>query len=787
MSNTPPVNEVFSIPSMDCSEEFSLIQRGLKGTPGIRDLAANYLERQLLVSLDPTQVDRGRIEQRLREIGFPAVRRPEAGESSTDAGGGQFESVSQILRSAPLPGMIGAILLSLGFMLWLRGAYQSAAWASLVAALVCGWRVAEAGWRAARLRHLDMNALMTIAAIGAIALGDWHEAGTAMFLFSISIWLERISTGRARRAIQSLVELTPTVAHRLPSRSCCNHGHEQEHSGDPNQGDEEAARCETSDVPQSEQHQRDSDITCRRGLDRMHGRQIEDVDVSQLSVGDLLLVRPGERIPADGVVVEGDSDVDTASVTGESVPVDVVVGDTVFAGCLNGESSLMIRVSTPVSQSVVSHVGRLVELAHQSRAKTERFVDRFARFYTPAIVTLAVGIAIFVPLWMLGQGRDDWATQFPHWIRRALVILVTGCPCALVISTPVTIVCGLARAAQCGLFVKGGEYLEAAAGIDAIAVDKTGTLTLAAMNVSHVEVFGTATENRVLTIAAALEHHSEHPLARAIVRAARDRQLSIPEIEGFQSYRGMGVTAKAVGADVVVGSRRFLEESGCDFRDVHMIPASNPSPDDRKSSVWVAAGGRVCGCIRLADTLHPHAKEAIVRWRQLGVKRVVMLTGDRMDTAMAFAKQVGIDEVHSQLLPEDKMRLTQQIVATSPELAMIGDGVNDAPALATARIGIAIGQASDTALESADVVSISSDLRRVGDLLSLGKQTRTVLWQNVGTSLVVKFAVLTLATVGLATMWMAVAADVGVRLLVVANGLRLLRATVDSARPLVPS
>ena len=712
-AQSPPVltrsTTTLRVPALDCPEELGLIERGLQRVAGVGPLAPNYMQRTLRVEFDPARVSADQIVSEVNRIGFSA--------ETADA---ETKPVDGWTR----PRLRRTTLLGGGLLLIAAAAYFAAAPSMLVAALavlstlISGMPVARAALRAVRLRALDMNVLMTVAGTGAIATGEFFEAATAMFLFGVSLWLESFSLGRARRAVHALIELSPEVAHRLSQR----------------------------------------DATA-----------IEDVAPDELGVDDLVLVRPGERAPIDGLVVSGASAVDQAPITGESIPVDKSAGDRVFAGTLNGEGSLTVRVTHLARDSTLAAVGRLVEQASAARSPTERFVDAFARRYTPAVIGLAVLLAVLPPL--LATWGVAWAAAASswQWFHRALVLLVIACPCALVISTPVTIVCGLYRGARRGMLIKGGEHLENAARIHSLAIDKTGTLTSGAARVVAIEPSDVRTVDEVLQLAASLEQHSEHPLAAAILAAAAERGLSIPDAENFSALRGFGIEGTIGGRRYFVGSPRLFEQNGAASLE------DSPHAGEGATPAILICEQQLLGTIWLADALRDDARRAIDELRALDVAPIALLTGDRRAVAAHIAQQVGIDEIYADLLPEDKVATVQLLTASRPQLAMVGDGVNDAPALAASRLGIAFGsQASATALETADVVVMSPQLARLPELIRLGRRTRRILKQNITLALLVKALVLILAALGWATMWMAVAADVGASLVVIANGMRLL-------------
>jgi Cd2+/Zn2+-exporting ATPase len=536
-----------------------------------------------------------------------------------------------------------------------------------------------------------------------------------------------LSLARAQHAIRSLVELAPNVAHRLLERGTAT-------------------------------------------------ESVADVNPAELLVGDNVLVRPGERIPADGDVLAGESVVNQAPITGESVPVEKRSGERVFAGTLNGEGSLVLTVTRAANDSTLAHIARLVNEARASRSPTERFVDVFARRYTPVVIGLALAMMIGPPLLALAGVHWASAVGTLDWIQRGLVLLVIACPCALVISTPVTIVSGLHQAARCGVLVKGGEFLENSGNVRCVALDKTGTVTTGAMEVVGVEAFNGLSPDEVLRLAASLERHSEHPLARAISVAASQGGITTDATTTVTAVRGLGVRGEINGNNYFLGNARMFASP--DFRwsneDTRRLESVDVTAHNPTTMAWIGTADRLFGVIRLADRPRAGMREAIAQLRKLGVERIVMLTGDNAAVAQSVAREIGIDQVYSNLLPQDKIKRVQAL-SGSGRLAMVGDGVNDAPALAAADVGIALGgQSSDTAMETADVVIMSPNLSKVADLIRLGRRCRAILQQNIGFALATKLIVILLAAIGDATMWMAVAADVGASLLVIANGLRMI-------------
>jgi Zn2+/Cd2+-exporting ATPase len=575
-----------------------------------------------------------------------------------------------------------------------------------------GWYVFPKAWPALRRLRPDMNLLMTIAVIGAAVIGEWFEASTVSFLFGLSLALESWSVGRARRAVEALMDLTPTTVRLL------------EGSG--------------------------SEVV---------------VAASEVPIGSLFLVKPSERIPLDGDVVRGTSDVNQAPITGESVPVPKEAGAQVFAGSINGDGALEVRSSKAAGDTTLAQIIRMVGQAQNRRAPSEQWVEKFARVYTPVVLAAALSVAILPPV---------FAGGWREWFYRSLVLLVIGCPCALVISTPVSIVASLAASAKNGVLVKGGIHMEAPARLKAVALDKTGTLTLGQPHVVEVMPINGHTQEGLLARAAALESRSDHPLARAIVTRARERTIGFAVPDEFQIVQGKGAMGRFDGKLYWLGSHRYLEERGQETPEVHqrLIEMCGAG----RTAVVIGTSDHVCGFVGLADAVRPEARRAIQELRNAGIRHIVMLTGDNRGTAEQIAAQTGVDETRAELLPADKVAALDELVLRYGTVAMVGDGVNDAPAMGRATLGIAMGAAgSDAAIEAADVALMSDDLSKVPWLIRHSTKTLRIVRQNIALSLAVKgiFVVLTFA--GAASLWAAIAADMGVSLLVISNALRLIR------------
>ncbi len=577
------------------------------------------------------------------------------------------------------------------------------------------WFVLPRAWHAAWRLRADMNLLMTVAVAGAIALGEWFEAASVTFLFSLALLLEQWSLSRARRAIAALVETAPPTA-------------------------------------------------------RLIGEEAREVPVEQVPVGSGVLVRPGEKVPLDGRVLAGVSDVNEAPITGESMPRTKQPGDEVFAGTINGEGVLELEVTRPAANTTLARIVHVVEEAQARRAPSQQWVETFAQYYTPAVLALAVVIAVLPPL--LGQ---PWTP----WFYQALVVLVIACPCALVISTPVSIVSGLTAAMRHGVLIKGGRYLEEAARLRAVALDKTGTLTYGRPKVERIVCFEGHTADEVLSRAAAMEVHSLHPIAGAILRRSAADRVAVIQADNYRVLPGKGAEGTFDGRPFWIGSHRFLHEK-MTVEPARVHEEALRLEDAGHTVIAIGNDRHVCGLISLADEPRPAVRDAMLRLRRQGIEQIVMLTGDHAKTAALVAQAAGVDVFHADLLPQDKARHIESLRATHRHVAMIGDGVNDAPAMAAASLGIAMASlGSDTAIETADVALLSDDLAKVAWLIRHGRRTLRVVRENIGFALGVKALFLALAAAGAASLWMAIAADMGASMLVTFNGLRLLRNRQD--------
>ncbi len=581
-----------------------------------------------------------------------------------------------------------------------------------LAAVIGGYLPARTGVLAVlRARQLDMNILMTIAALGAIALGQLEEAAVVTFLFSLGNALQVLALDKTRSSIRSLMDLSPKEA-----------------------------------------------------LLRRNGGEIV-LPVAEICLDDTVIIRPGERIPMDGRVISGESSVNQAPITGESLPVVKKPVDEVYAGTINERGSLEIRVTRLAGDNTIARIIKLVEEAQGRRAPSQQFIDRFARYYTPAVILAAALVAAVPPL-MLGQ-------PFSRWFYEALAMLLVACPCALVISTPVSVVSAIGSAARNGVLIKGGAYLEEMGALSAIAFDKTGTLTHGRPRVTDVIPFADMNESELLSLAAGIESRSEHPLGEAIVRLAKERGLLIPAVSDFLAITGKGARGEIDGHLYFIGSEALLIEEGLLPGDIKNAVAGLQKQG--KTVMILSDQGHVLGLIAVADTLRGNSRQTLANLKKAGIAHLIMLTGDNDTTAREIAAHAGVDDYMANLLPDDKVRAVGDLLARHGKVAMVGDGVNDAPAMATATVSIAMGVAgTDAALETADIVLMGDDLSKLPSTVELSRRTVAVIRQNVILALAIKAAILVLVIPGWLTLWLAVVGDMGSSLLVTLNGMRLL-------------
>ena len=698
---------------MDCSVEESEIRQALEPVAGIRSLGFQLGARTLKIDADDGAYPLALAA--IRKAGFDP--RPVLAGTAQDPDDGDDEHnhdhnarfSTGIWRFAlALALAMCAELLSYfapDVMAWKVAGMAMAA----VAIGLAGIDTYKKGIAALLRGKLNINALMSVAVTGAFAIGQWPEAAMVMALYAIAEWIEAKAVDRARNAIKSLLDLAPAQA-----------------------------------------------------LMQVAGGTWVLTPVASIPLQAMLRIKPGERVPLDGIITQGSSAINQAPITGESLPVDKAPGDAVFAGTINETGELEMRVMAGANDTTLARIIHAVEQAQGTRAPTQRFVDRFAAVYTPAIFAIAVAVVVLTPF-LLGLSWQEAA-------YKALVLLVIACPCALVISTPVTVVSGLSAAARRGILIKGGTYLENARLLKAVALDKTGTITEGKPKLVDWRVWGEGDEGQVKQLAASLAARSDHPVSKAITAGLR---LDASDVQDFKALPGRGVQGVVNDQQLLLGNHRLMHESG--FCSPELEAELARHEQQGRSVTLLADTARVLGFFAVADTIKPSSIQAIADLKALGVAPV-MLTGDNTATAKAIAAQAGINDVRGDLLPEAKLEAIKEMQQRYGATGMTGDGINDAPALAQADIGFAMGAAgADTAMEAADVVIMNDNLQRVAETVHLSKRTHTILWQNITLALGIKNVFLVLAVFGSATMWMAVFADMGASLLVVANGLRLLR------------
>ncbi len=706
------------VQGLDCPVEVAALRAAFEQAPGVGTLGFDLIHGIMTVDYDADHTEPAALVRRV-------VTR--AGMKADLVGSPEVARLGWWTRNSRWATTIAAgLLLLVGVVVdHLQSTESRVAPAALVAyglaILAGGLDLAPRAWRNLRAFRLDIHVLMGAAILGAIALGQWDEAATVAFLFGLSESLEALSVSRARSAVRALLEVAPQTAERIEA----------------------------------------------------DGR-IVTVPAAEVVQGNRVRIRNGERVPVDGVVVAGRSSVDQKAITGESVAVLREVGDPVFAGSVNGEGALEVEASGSLDESLISRVADRVREAQASRAPVERTVERFAAVYTPAVVAVSLALMLVPPLVELATGADPaWRT----WFGRGLVVLVIACPCALVIATPVALASALAAAARRGILLKGGEFLEEVGRLRVLAFDKTGTLTLGEPDV--VEVVAAATDpganSHLLGIAAALGDQGGHVLGRAISRHARTLRVEVPVAESYAAVPGLGASGRVGTTEYHIGSHRFIDEAGLCPPDFHARFGRAEAEGAVGTSVALTTSAGPVGWIRLADRPRPGAKAVVAELHRLGLE-IVMLTGDNGPTAAAVASELGITDPRSGLLPADKAAIITDLNTHRGPTGMVGDGVNDAPALAAARVSVALGGVSSaSALETADIVLMADDLAGLPWLVRLGRATLARIRQNITLALGSKALVLILAACGLATLWMAILADVGVSILVTLNALRLLR------------
>ena len=584
----------------------------------------------------------------------------------------------------------------------------------ILAIIIGGFSLFKEGFSDLLKLNFSMESLMTIAIIGAAIIGEWTEGSIVVILFAISEALERFSMDKARQSIRSLMDIAPKEA-----------------------------------------------LIRRNNVEQM-------INVSKIEVGDIMIIKPGQKIAMDGQVIKGHSSVNQAAITGESVPIEKNINDDIFAGTINEEGALEVKVTKHVNDTTIAKIIHLVEEAQGERAPAQAFVDKFAKYYTPTIMVIAALIVIVPPLFFNG----DWNT----WLYQGLSLLVVGCPCSLVISTPVSIVSAIGNSAKNGVLVKGGIYLEEIGGLKAIAFDKTGTLTKGTPTVTDFTTVDSKDEEKYFSIITALESYSQHPLASAILKEADNRAISYKSVvvDEFTSITGKGIQGNIEGITYLVGSPKLFESILTDNSKI--IENYQRLQQQGKTAMLLGTDKQILAVIAVADELRESSKAVIEKLHDLGIEHTIMLTGDNATTAQSIGKQTGVTEIKGDLMPQDKLDYIKSLKETYGKVAMVGDGINDAPALAASTVGIAMGGAgTDTALETADVALMGDDLQKLPFIVKLSRQTLRIIKQNITFSLGIKLLALLLVVPGWLTLWIAILADMGATILVTLNGLRLMK------------
>lgn len=723
----------FDLRGLDCPDCAAAIDRSIARLPGVIWSATSFPTARVSIEFERGHTQTGEVLRVLAAHGAcPLTDRPSAAGARTDSAAGRRRLDAWWAERRRLGSTLAAVaLLALGIAFRFAGGGLPETLALAAAIVVGGHGIARAALVSARQRVMDMNALMTLAVLGAAAIGDWLEGATVVALYGIGNLLQAGAVERTRSAIDALVASAPRTA-------------------------------------------------------RVLREQIEvAVPISEVQPGDEVLVRPGEQIPVDGIVLDGASEVSQASITGESVPVARHKGGEVYAGTLNGSGALRIRVTRASADTLFSRIVRRVREAQAQRAPIQGTIDRFARRYTPAVVTLAVGVALVPPAMMTLTGAAPAGTTaagiWLPWVLRGLALLLISCPCALVISTPVAIVTAIGQAARRGVLVKGGAYLEQAGRTRAILWDKTGTLTTGRFRIDEVTPLGSLSCQQVLSIAAAIEQQSEHPIAAAFSAADPAHPNLAETVSDYRSVPGLGARARLRGTTFALGSPALMQNLGVPLdaarERLQYAEASG------KTVVLLADDQHLLGLILLSDRPRPNAADAVHALADLGIEHQVMLTGDSPTVAASVAREAGLDDYRASLLPEQKLAVVHEYRARYGAVAMVGDGINDAPALAASTVGIAMGAAaSDTAIETADIALLGADPAHIPYLIRLSRRTHAIVAQNIAIALGVKGLLICAALAVQLPLWLAVAGDVGVSLLVTANALRL-RAPIDGTLP----
>ncbi|MHB8172004.1 MAG: heavy metal translocating P-type ATPase [Thermincolia bacterium] len=694
---------VFRLTGLDCADCAAKLEKKIAHLKGVKSARINFGAAKLMVEHD---LSSGEIIKALEEAGYGAEV---AGQGQSAGGKPSREKRVKTALTA-----VSAVLLAGGFILSFFGISEGTInFLYLVSIMTGGFYIARSAFYSAKSFSLDMNVLMTIAVVGAAGIGEWLEGGLVVVLFSIGNTLQAYAMEKTRDSIRALMDLSPKEA-----------------------------------------------------LVRREGRELT-LALDDIRIGDVIIIKPGERIAMDGRVIAGMSGVNQAPITGESMPVDKKPGDGVFAGTINEQGSLEIEVTKLVEDTTLVKIIQLVEEAQGQKAPSQQFIDVFAKYFTPAVIIGAVGLAVIPTLF--------FGLPFAPWFKKALILLVIACPCALVISTPVAIVAAIGSGARNGVLIKGGASLEAAGTLQAMAFDKTGTLTTGRPEVTEIIPVGNRKPGEIMELAAVIEARSKHPLAEAVLRFVQDKGISLREGTGFESFTGKGAKAEIDGVTYYIGNTRLFGELGVDFEN--LMTEISKLQKEGKTVMLVGDAREIYGLVAMADVVRETGVCAVEKLKAAGLKKVIMLTGDNLGTARAVAGKTGVDEFRAELLPEDKLRVIKELQIRYGQVGMVGDGVNDAPAMATANVGIAMGGAgTDAALETADIVLMADDLAKLPYAIKLSRKAVKVIKQNIFFSLAVEGVFMVLAVLGLVNLWMAALfSDTGLALLVILNAMRLFR------------
>jgi len=699
-ATTAPKESVFRLSGLDCADCAAKLESTLAATEGIDSVSLNFGASKVTIV---HSISAEAVMRIIGGTGHGAVLE-QAGRTGQPA---DYRKTNYRIFTTIISGVLLISAWGLG-----KVVPPNASMAMyLAAALIGGFWTFRRGISSLRARTFDMNVMMTVAVVGAAAIGQWSEGASVAFLYSVSNLLESYTMEKTRKSIRSLMQMAP------------------------------------------------SEATVRRyGIE-------ENVPVDEIQLGDTVIVRPGERIAVDGTVSVGQSSVDQAPITGESIPVERSVGDTVYAGTINQQGALEVTVTRLASDTTLSKIIHMVEEAQGQRAPSQVFVDRFASYYTPAILVLVAGMALLPPLLF----SQPWVP----WIYRALALVIVACPCALVISTPVAMIAAIGNAAKNGVLIKGGAYLEQMGSLRVVAFDKTGTLTKGNLEVTDIVPLADITREQLLSIASAIESRSEHPLAQAILRKADAEHVSVRVPTGFEALPGRGARADVDGKTFYIGNTGLLSDIGLDTSNAEA--RLDEFQQRGRTAVLVGTDTEILGLIAVADEIRPESASTIRDLHAAGVQKVVMLSGDNTETARSISAELGIEEFRAELLPEGKVTAVKDLLAQYSCVAMVGDGINDAPALATATVGIAMGvTGTDTALETADVALMSDGLARLPYAIRLSRKALRVIKQNIAFSILIKAIAVGLIFPGWLALWMAVLSDMGASVLVALNGLRLI-------------